>query len=59
MAKIKITQIRSGIDRPKYQKRTLKALGLRKLHHSVEKESNPALLGQVAAISHLVKVENI
>lgn len=59
MSKIKITQVKSGIDRPEYQKRTLKALGLRKISHTVEKESNSAILGMVNAIKHLVKVENI
>lgn len=59
MSKIKITQVKSGIDRPEYQKRTLKALGLRKISHSVEKETNSAILGMVNAIKHLVKVENI
>ncbi len=57
MAKIKITQLKSGIDRPERQKRTLKALGLRKLHSSVEVEATPQILGMVKAVNHLVKVE--
>ena len=59
MAKIKITQQKSGIDRPERQKRTLRALGLRKMHASVEVEANPQIEGMVKAVSHLVKVEEV
>ena len=59
MAKIKITQVKSGIDRMERQKRTLKALGLRKMHHSVEVEGTPQILGMVRAVHHLVKVEGV
>lgn len=59
MAKVKITQIKSGIDRPENQKRTLVALGLRKMNHSVEKELNPAMEGMINTIKHLLKVETI
>jgi len=59
MAKIKITQVKSGIDRPERQKRTLKALGLRKMHASVEVEATPQIVGMVKAVHHLVKVEDI
>lgn len=59
MAKIKVTQYKSGIDRPERQKRTLKALGLRKMHSSVEVEGTPQILGMVRAVSHLVKVEEV
>jgi large subunit ribosomal protein L30 len=59
MAKIIITQIRSGIDRPAVQKRTLKALGIRKMNHSVEKEATPQILGMVRSVQHLVSVEKI
>jgi len=57
--KIKITQVKSGIGRPETQKRTLVALGLRKLNHSVEKSVNPQILGMVRTVEHLVKVEEI
>jgi large subunit ribosomal protein L30 len=57
MAKIKITQVKSGIDRMERQKRTLKALGLRKMLHSVEVEATPQILGMVRAVHHLVTVE--
>lgn len=59
MTKIKITQIRSGIGRPLRQKRTLQALGIRKLNHSVEKEATPQILGMVVKVQHLVKVEEL
>jgi large subunit ribosomal protein L30 len=59
MGKIKITQVRSIIDRPKKQKDTIKALGLRKMHQTVEKEATPQVLGMVAKVSHLVSVENL
>ena len=57
MSKIKITQVKSGIDRMAKQKRTLIALGIRKMHHSVEVEGTPQILGMVRAVNHLVKVE--
>ncbi len=59
MSKIKVTQVKSGIDRPERQKRTLKALGLRKLNASVEVEATPQILGMVNAVHHLVKVEQV
>jgi|NOAtaT_5_FD_contig_71_1239608_length_4825_multi_3_in_0_out_0_11 large subunit ribosomal protein L30 len=58
MAKIKITQVKSGIDRPERQKRTLKALGFSKVYQTVELEATPQILGMVAKVNHLVKVEN-
>ena len=48
MKKIRITQVRSGIGRPLRQKRTLQALGIRRMHHTVEKEATPQILGMVA-----------
>ncbi len=59
MAKIKITQIKSGIDRPERQKQTLIALGLRKVHASREVEATPQILGMVTKVSHLIKVEEV
>ncbi len=58
MAKIKITQIKSRIGAPAVQKRTLDALGLKKMHHSVVKEDTPAVMGMVKAVHHLVEVTN-
>lgn len=57
--KIKITQIKSGIDRSERQKQTLLALGLKKLNATKEVEATPQILGMVNKVSHLVKVEEI
>lgn len=59
MAKIRITQIKSKNGKPERQKRTLEALGIRKLNHSVEHEATPQILGMVEKVRHLVKIENI
>ena len=58
MAKIKITQIRSTIKRPKDQKLTIKALGLGRINKSVEVEATPQILGMVKKVNHLVSVSN-
>ena len=58
MAKIKITQIKSRINAPAVQKRTLDALGLRKMNHSVVLEDTPSIMGMVKAVHHLVEVTN-
>jgi large subunit ribosomal protein L30 len=59
MKKIKITQVKSGIDRSERQKLTLKALGLTKLHSSKEVEATPQILGMVRKVTHLVTVEEL
>lgn len=59
MKKIKVTQIKSVIDRSERQKRTMIALGLKKMNATVEVEATPAILGMVTKVSHLVKVEDI
>ena len=59
MKKIKITQVKSGIDRSDRQKLTLKALGLNKLNASKEVEVTPQILGMVKKVTHLVKVEEM
>ncbi|MBI9108532.1 MAG: 50S ribosomal protein L30 [Spirochaetales bacterium] len=56
---IKIELVRSFIGRKPNQVKTLKALGIRKIHQSVIKDANPAILGMVNTVSHLVKVEEI
>ena len=56
MAKIKIKQVRSAINRPARQKATIKALGLRKLNHTVEHEATPQILGMVKKVEHLIEV---
>lgn len=57
MAKIKVTQVRSVIDRPKRQKATMQALGLRKMNQTVEHEGTPQILGMIDRVKHLVKTE--
>ncbi len=57
MKKIKITLIKSPIDRPERQKLTLRALGLKKTNSSKEVEATPQILGMVRKVEHLVKVE--
>ena len=59
MKKIKITQVKSGIDRSERQKQTLIALGLKKVNASKEVEATPQILGMVHKVSHLVKVEEL
>jgi len=56
MSKIKIKQVRSRIGRPKDQKRTLDALGLRKMHQVVEHDLTPQIEGMLNKIKHLVKI---
>jgi len=56
MAKIKIKQVRSAINRPARQKATIKALGLKKLHQVIEKEATPQILGMVKKVQHLIEV---
>ncbi len=56
MAKIKVKLVKSAIDRPLDQKATLRALGLNKLHRTVEKEGTPQILGMVKKVSHLVSI---
>lgn len=57
MSKIKITLVKSPIDRPERQKLTLKALGLNKANAVKEVEATPQILGMVRKVEHLVKVE--
>lgn len=59
MGKIKITQVRSSIKRPDRQKKTLVALGLRKINHTVEHEATPQILGMVNTVKHLVATEEV
>jgi len=59
MKKLRIRQVRSAIDRPKRQKQTLVALGLRRINHSAEHIATPQILGMVEKVKHLVLVEEI
>jgi large subunit ribosomal protein L30 len=59
MKKIRITQIRSGIGHPDRQKKTLEALGLKRIRHTVEKEVTPQIMGMVEKVRHLVTIEEL
>ncbi|MDQ6812389.1 MAG: 50S ribosomal protein L30 [Bacteroidota bacterium] len=59
MKRIRITQVKSGIDRNETAKRTLIALGLKKLNASVEVEATPQILGMVKRAGHLLEVEEL
>jgi len=57
MAKIKVKQLKSAIKRPQNQKRTLEALGLKKIGHVVEHETTPSILGMIDKVKHLVSTQ--
>lgn len=59
MTKVKLTQVKSMIGSSERQKSTLKSLGLGKMHRSVEKEADSAILGMIEKVKHLVKVEEV
>jgi len=59
MSKLRIRQVKSGIGRPIDQKRTLQALGLRKMQSVVEHEASPQIIGMVNKVKHLVEVEEL
>jgi len=55
--KLKITQVRSAIGRKTYQKKTLRALGIKRLHQTVTQQDSPQIRGMVEKVKHLVRVE--
>jgi large subunit ribosomal protein L30 len=57
MAKLKVKKVKSAINRTLRQKRTLEALGLRKINQVREHDDSPAVLGMIAKVQHLVSVE--
>ena len=59
MTKLRVTQTRSVIDRPKDQKDTLRRLGLLRIRHTVVKEDRPDIRGMLAKVRHLVSVEEV
>jgi large subunit ribosomal protein L30 len=59
VTKLKVTQIRSVIDRPKDQKDTVRRLGLHRMHDTVEKEDRPDIRGMLEKVRHLVRVEEV
>lgn len=58
-AKLKITQIKSAIDYHRKARRTLEALGIKRMHHTVVQPDNPAIRGMIKSIEHLLNVEEI
>ncbi len=59
MKKLKIKQVKSGIGRTKRQKLTLQALGLKRMHHTLEVVGTPQILGMIAKVDHLLEVEEV
>lgn len=59
MAKVRIEQVRSAINRPKDQKATLVALGIKKMRRPIEKEVTPQVMGMINKVRHLLKVEEV
>jgi large subunit ribosomal protein L30 len=59
MSKLKVTQRRSVIDRPKDQKSTVRRLGLHRINDSIIKDDTPAVRGMIAKVQHLVEVEEV
>jgi large subunit ribosomal protein L30 len=59
VTRLKVTQIRSVIDRPKDQKDTVRRLGLLRIRHTVVKEDRPDIRGMLAKVRHLVSVEEV
>ncbi|MBQ4914126.1 50S ribosomal protein L30 [Maribacter litopenaei] len=57
MAKIKVKQVKSGIKKPQNQKRTLEALGLKRIGQVVEHDATPNILGMINKVKHLVSTE--
>ena len=59
MKKLRITQVHSAINRVEGQKLTLRALGIRRLHHTVVKNDTPQIRGMIRVVHHLVQVEEV
>jgi large subunit ribosomal protein L30 len=59
MKRVKITLVKSVIDRPETAKRTIAALGLKKMNASVEVEATPQILGMIRRVGHLINVEDV
>jgi large subunit ribosomal protein L30 len=57
MSKVKITQVKSASGQTARQRKTLQALGIKKMHHVIEAELNPQIQGMITKVAHLIKVE--
>ncbi|MDP4266054.1 MAG: 50S ribosomal protein L30 [Bacteroidota bacterium] len=59
MKKLKVTQIKSGIDRPERQKKTLQALGIKKMNNPIIVDATPQIVGMINKLQHLLTVEEV
>ena len=59
MAKLKVTQVRSAVDKGKKQRGTIRALGLKRVGHTVTHEDKPEIRGMVRAVEHLIEIEEV
>ena len=59
MSRLKVTQVRSVIDRPKDQKDTVRRLGLHRMHDSIVQDDRPDIRGMIEKVRHLVRVEEV
>jgi large subunit ribosomal protein L30 len=59
VGKLKVTQVRSLVGKPRRQRDTVRALGLRRVRHTVIKEDRPEIRGMVARVNHLVELEEV
>jgi large subunit ribosomal protein L30 len=59
MKRLRITQVRSAIRRQQNQKDTIRSLGIRRLHHTVEQDDTAVIRGMIATVQHLVRVEEV
>ncbi|HWC32795.1 MAG TPA: 50S ribosomal protein L30 [Actinomycetota bacterium] len=59
MARLRVTQVRSVVGTPKRQRDTVRALGLKRIRHTVEQEDRPEIRGMLRRVSHLVRVEEV
>ena len=58
-SRLKLTQVKSAVGKTKRQKDTIRALGLKRLHHSVVKDDRPEIRGMIARVSHLLTIEEV
>jgi large subunit ribosomal protein L30 len=59
MGKLRVTQVRSAAGKPRRQRDTIRALGLRRIRHTVVKEDRPEIQGMLATVRHLIEVEEV
>ena len=59
MARLKVTQVRSGIGSKQNQRETLRSLGLKRINDAVVKEDRPEIRGMIMTVTHLVRVEEV